>query len=138
MDFEKVLPLVLGEFKKRNIRYALIGGVAMAAWGVVRATVDLDYLVLAEDMGKIEEIMNNFGYRCVYKTDNVSQYVSDMKIYGTIDFLHAFREISCSMLERAVEKKVFNNRYEVKVLCPEDIIGLKVQALTNDTQREIL
>jgi len=137
MDFEKILPIVLSEFKKENIRYALMGGVAMAAWGVVRATVDLDCLVMHEDMEKIEKIMNKYSYRCVYKTENISQYISDVKIYGSIDFLHAFREISRLMIKRAVNKKVFSNQYEVMILLPEDLIGLKVQALANDPEREM-
>ena len=136
MDFEKILPIILKEFKKENIKYALMGGIAMASWGIVRATVDLDCLVLADDLDKIEKIMKKYSYKCIYKTKNVSQYVSDTKIYGSIDFLHAYRDVSRGMIERAEVKKVFNNKYEVMVLCPEDLIGLKLQALNNDPKRK--
>jgi len=39
------------------------------------------------------------------------------------------------MLSRVERFKVFNT-YMVPVLSPEDIIGLKVQAIANDVQRE--
>lgn len=41
--------------------------------------------------------MKENGYECKYKTENVSQYISPLKIFGEVDFLHAFREISLKM-----------------------------------------
>ena len=40
------------------------------------------------------------------------------------------------MLERASELIVFNGSLRVRTLRPDDIIGLKVQALANDPRRE--
>jgi len=137
MDFEKILELIIKEFEKNNIHYGLIGGFAMGALGIMRATVDLDFLVRQTDMPKIEKIMNKYEYNCIYKTKNVSQYVSDIEFFGEIDFLHAFREISVSMLKRAKKISVLKNRIKIKVLNPEDIIGLKVQAMANDLKRRI-
>jgi len=82
--------------------------------------------------------MSTRPYRCVYKTENVTQYVSDQEPFGQIDFLHAFRHISLSMLERARSLPIFEGRYRIPVLTPEDIIGLKVQALSNDPARQRL
>ena len=136
MDFEKVLPLIIKEFEQKNIHYAIIGGFALGALGIMRATMDLDFLVDAQDLNKIEEVMRKFDYTCKFKTENVSQYVSDLKIFGEIDFLHAFRNISVSMLKRAKKAAIFENKYKINVLCPEDIVGLKLQALVNDKSRE--
>lgn len=69
---------------------------------------------------------------CIY----VSQYVSSEKIFGEVDFLHAFREVSLSMLERADEKKIFGEKLTIKVVKPEDLIGLKAQAMANDEIRK--
>ena len=137
MDFEKVLHTILDEFVKYKIRYAIIGGFAMGALGIMRSTVDLDFLVNYDDIAKIENIMSGHMYRCIYKTENVSQYFSDVKSFGQIDFLHAFRTISLSMLDRAIAVPIFNKSNTIRVLAPEDIIGLKVQALSNDPEREL-
>ena len=39
------------------------------------------------------------------------------------------------MLKRAVEKDVFEGTLRIRVLMPEDIVGLKLQAFTNDPSR---
>lgn len=136
MDFKTVLDIMLKNFQKGNIRYGLIGGFALGALGIPRATIDLDFLVHREDLAKIDMIMKHNGYECVYKSENVSQYVSAIKIFGEVDFLHAFREISLKMLERASELEIFDGTLKIKVLNPEDIIGLKIQALANNPARQ--
>ncbi len=138
MDFIKVLNLILKSFTEEDIQYALIGGFAMGSWGIMRSTVDLDFLVNSADLDKIEKIMTGYTYKNIYKTENVSQYISDLKPFGQIDFLHAFRRISLSMLKRAVERPIFNSKYNIRVVIPEDIIGLKIQAMSNDISRELL
>ena len=40
------------------------------------------------------------------------------------------------MLERAVEREIFDSTIKIKVLRPEDIIGLKLQAMNNDAERK--
>ena len=39
------------------------------------------------------------------------------------------------MLKRAKEYAILENKFRMKVLIPEDIIGLKVQATANDPKR---
>lgn len=136
MDFKKVVPLIIDEFEKEEIAYSLIGGFALGAFGIMRATMDLDFLVDQKDLARVEAVMRKYNYRCVFKTENVSQYVSDAKIFGEIDFLHAFRTVSLSMLKKAKEISVLDGKLKIRVLQPEDIIALKVQALVNDPGRE--
>ncbi len=138
MDFKLVIEKLLAAFKDNDISYALIGGFALGIWKVPRATVDVDFLVSREDLGKVDKIMKNMGYECRYQTENVSQYVSPLDIFGEIDFIHAFREISLSMLSRAEERKIFNETLTIKVLRVEDLIGLKVQAMANDESRKAI
>lgn len=133
MDFRAVLMLIEEDFSKENIRWALIGGFALGALGVQRATIDLDIIIHRGDLEKVDKIMKTHDYRCEYKSDDVAQYVCEVKIFGEIDFILAHRNISCKMLERAQDKEIFSRT--VKVLRPEDVIGLKIQALANDETR---
>lgn len=135
MDFKTVIKLLLENFQKENVRYAVIGGFALGCLGISRSTVDLDFLVHKDDLPKIDKIMKENGYECKYKTENVSQYISPLKIFGEVDFLHAFREISLKMLSEAIEMPVFNGKFKIKVLKPEHLIGLKIQAMINDKER---
>jgi hypothetical protein len=135
MDFKAVLFALIEKFQKHNIRYALIGGFAMGLWGMGRTTVDIDFLVHKDDMNKVDRIMNELDYECKYRTENVSQYVSPLRVFGEVDFLHAFREATLSMLQRAEEKTVFE-KLSLRVLCPEDLIGLKLQSIKNSPERK--
>jgi hypothetical protein len=138
MDFEKVLRFLIKEFQEQEVRYALIGGFALGAWGIVRATTDIDFLVVKDDFPRIENIMESHSYRCIFKSENVAQYFSEIEPFGSIDYLLAFRHIALSMLQRSVNKKLFSGELEIPTLLPEDIIGLKVQALANNPEREEL
>jgi hypothetical protein len=136
LNFKLVVDKLVTAFKDAEIRYALIGGFALGLWGVPRATVDIDFLVNKDDLGKVNEIMTDLGYNLVYKSENVSQYVSPDNIFGEVDFLHAFREISIGMLKRTESKRLFDSTASIKVLKIEDLIGLKLQAMANDESRK--
>lgn len=135
MNFRIVTEKLLVSFNEQNIRYALIGGYAVGLWGVARGTVDIDFLVLRDDLDALDRIMDLLGYELRYRSENVSQYVAPRSIFGEIDFLHAFRAPALRMLERAADKAVFGDELSVKVLLPEDIIGLKIQAIANNKNR---
>src|SRR3989338_7701214 len=84
MHFKLVLEKLLTDFDRHNIRYALMGGFALGAWGVPRSTVDIDFLVNREDMEKVDAIMRGLGYECRHKTENVSQYLSPLRVLNTV------------------------------------------------------
>jgi len=128
----------LSRFSEGNVAYALIGGYAVGIWGVPRGTVDMDFLVPKEDMTVVREIMSVLGYQILFSSENVTQFTSTAPGLGEIDFLHAFRPASLAMLKRAVDKRIFSNGVTIKVLLPEDLIGLKVQAMSNNDSREHL
>ena len=97
--------------------------------------VDIDFLVNSKDMEKVRQIVEGMGYRCIHASENVTQFSSDDKRQGKLDFLHAFRPASLAMLERATHKTIFDNEQTIPVILPEDLIGLKVQAIKNNPSR---
>ncbi len=135
MDFHLVTTTLLKELEEGGIRYAIIGGFALGLWEVTRATIDMDFLLLVEDLQQAESILAKFAYRRTFKSENVAQYVSDLAPYGQIDIVLAFRKASRSMLERRVHKPL-GEELNVSTLLPEDLIGLKLQACVNDPSRE--
>ena len=136
MDFEKVIGSVLKDFHELEIQYAVIGGFALGLHGLIRATVDMDFLVLVDDLEKVNGILTKYHYRRVYHSREVSQYVSDLKPFGSIDLLHAHRHRARSMLKR-LQRVSLPGDAQICVAIPEDIIGMKVQALVNDPSREL-
>lgn len=55
---------VFKEFDSSNIRYLVVGGIAVNLYGYARMTMDLDIMIdLAEDnIAKVVEVMETFGY----------------------------------------------------------------------------
>ena len=135
MDFERVLRELLPAFERDGIRYALIGGFALGALEVPRATADLDFLVHRDDLDRLHSILTSCGYVRAFGSENVSQYGNRDDAWGAVDFLHAWRPVSLAMLQRAIAKPVFEGTLVARVVQPEDVVGLKVQAMVNDPQR---
>lgn len=50
MNFAQVINAVCGQLDAAGVRYALIGGFAMALRGVQRATMDLDFILMLETL----------------------------------------------------------------------------------------
>lgn len=134
MEFKKILFTLLKNFEENDIRYGLIGGFALIFMEIPRTTVDIDFLIHKDDLSKVQKIMENMGYKLVFRTENVSQYVGKTESLGEIDFIHAFRKYSLRMLERA--RTLEKEGLKIRVLIPEDIIGLKVQAMANAPSRK--
>jgi len=132
MNFRTVTGQLIQNFVEEKISYALIGGYAVGLWGVARGTVDMDFLILRDDLARLDLIMGRLGFSLLHRSENVSQFDSPA---GGVDFLHAFRQHSRAMLERAVERSIFAGEVTVRVLLPVDLIGMKIQAMSNDPNR---
>lgn len=61
-DLAEELDSIRGVFSEHRIEFALCSGMAMAIHGFIRATVDLDLLVKAEDIDKIQSSVASLGY----------------------------------------------------------------------------
>lgn len=61
-DLAEELDSIRRALSERRIEFALCGGMAMAIYGFVRATVDLDLLVKAEDIDEIQSAVASLGY----------------------------------------------------------------------------
>lgn len=59
--FEEFKRLVL-QLEKQKVRYALVGGVAMAFYAEPRFTRDIDILVISDDLDKTKSILEKNGY----------------------------------------------------------------------------
>lgn len=136
MDLERVLRQLAERFRASEVRYGLTGGYAVAIHGHARTTVDLDFLVDRADLEKIDLILSDMGYEIVHRSENVSQFASSSEELGEIDFIHAFREASMKMLDRATPARLFSDGPPVLVLGVEDVVGLKIQAIANAPHRK--
>ena len=134
MDFANTLPALVARFDAQPLRYALIGGLAMALHGVQRTTLDADFILLADDLDDCHSILESLGFQRAFHSENVSHYTATKAALGRVDLLHAFRPATLGMLKRA-ERMPLTPDCTIPVVHIEDLIGLKIQAACNDPAR---
>jgi len=135
MKLENLLKVLMERLRAAGIEFVLSGGLALSTMDVVRFTKDIDFIIYEEDQKKVEQIMVECGYeKQTFSTDEIVSYWSPLKILGQVDFLLARRKYTRSMMQRADMKPLFDGRLQIKTVRPEDLIGLKVQAICNDPE----
>lgn len=127
MGIKETLELASKTLTNAQIDHALIGGIALALWGVHRATADVDLLVDGDKKTLAKNILTKAGFQITHESEEVIQFSGA----GYLDLLFANRALSKKMIAQAI----FNNKLSIKCVKPEDIIGLKIQAYTNDPKR---
>jgi putative endonuclease len=133
MRFSKALPLLFEALKNEHVEFALIGGLALYTLGASRSTFDADFMMFLSQAEKVKGVMENLGYRPLQESKDVANYVSDDPDLGQVDFLFAHRPYAMDMMKRARPANLLG--LPVNVLAQEDLIGLKVQSSSNDSER---
>lgn len=113
-----------------HVRFALIGGLALASHKVVRATQDVDLLTDADKADEIDAVLSKLGYRCLHRSADAANYVRGDE---RLDFLYAHRPIARRLLAGAIELQTPLG--ELRVVSAEGLIGFKLQGLVNDSRR---
>jgi hypothetical protein len=134
VDLRAALESLLAALGRERIEYALIGGLALASHGAGRATQDLDLLVDGNRSEDVARVMSELGYRPLHRSRDAANYVSEDASKGRVDFLFAIRTHARGMLSRASPHAGLE-RASIRVVEVEDLIGLKVQASSNNPSR---
>src|SRR3569623_1530462 len=122
---------VLTMFRRCGTPPALIGGLAVSARGVIRATQDIDFLVDSDDGELLHELVLGLGYECVHRSAEAANYLRGEE---GLDFLYARRPIARRLLSQAPECDTDLGR--VRVVSAEGLIGFKLQAHVNNPARQ--
>jgi predicted nucleotidyltransferase len=130
------LAKILNILQRLNIPVALAGGYAAAAWGVVRATRDIDFLasVSLAQIGILVRELKKEGFKADYRMgdrDDPVQGVIGIEPTNAVDaepieIILGIKKMPAAIFERA--RQVFILGLEVPVTSPEDLIILKCLA----------
>ncbi len=127
--------------KKLEVPHALVGGAALPAWGRIRATEDIDFLISlqASEQEKLDALtasLREAGFAHLKREDR--KRLGNLWIYYfwypvrpqgyalRLDLLMADSPEYREILERAVSREIDN--YPVSVASCEDLILLKLAA----------
>ncbi len=114
-------------FNAKGIEYAILGGLAAGAWGISRATYDID-IVLSVSKEEYSEMIRELGKRGFKtKVTNPEKSEEIIQLFKVarhmtvrVDIMLALIPYQLEALKRRVYLKVFNIR--MPVLTPEDMI----------------
>lgn len=109
---------------------ALIGGLALAAHRVIRATRDIDFLVDARDADRLHALLLALGYECAHRSEDAANY---LRASDGLDVLYAHRPEAIRLLADAETRET--GLGTLRVIDAEGLIAFKLQALTNDPSR---
>lgn len=121
---------VLAAFAGGKTSPALIGGLALAAHRVVRATQDVDFLVDADAADRLHGILLDLGYRCIHRSEDAANYVRGDE---GLDLLYAHRPVARRLLDEAEERRTAMGT--LRVISVEGLIAFKLQGHVNDPSR---
>ena len=62
LDLYDEFKAIITSLNERGIDYAVCGGLAMAVYGLARATIDIDLLIPAEQFAEVKAVVNPLGY----------------------------------------------------------------------------
>lgn len=117
-------------FTELAMPHALIGGLALAAHKVVRATRDVEFVVDADDADRVHDLTIRLGYRCVHRSADAANYLRGDE---GLDFLYAHRPEARRLLLEADHRDSALGR--VRVVSAEGLVGFKLQGYVNDPRR---
>ncbi|HVT56782.1 MAG TPA: nucleotidyl transferase AbiEii/AbiGii toxin family protein [Thermoanaerobaculia bacterium] len=125
MEFEEA-KRILRALESEGVRYVLVGSMAMAAQGLVRATRDMDFFV-ASDPDNVERLRR--ALRSVFGADpNLDQITTEDLAgdYPAIEYVPPQRAYSLDILSRLGEV------YRYEQLEAEDVIvdGVRIRVAT--------
>ena len=120
----------LSMFARNATEPALIGGLAVVAHQVVRATKDVDFLVEAEAADKVHHALLDLGYQCLYRSEDAANYVRSTE---GLDLLYAHRPLARRLLAQALVRETPMGR--MRIISVEGLIGFKLQGYVNDATR---
>ncbi len=120
----------LAMFDAAGTKPALIGGLAVAAHQVIRATKDVDFLLDPSAADGVHAALLRLGYQCLYRSENAANYVRGSE---GLDVLYAHRPFARRLLAGAAERETAMGR--LRVISVEGLIGFKLQGYFNDPAR---
>lgn len=134
MDFGAVLKAVSSFLHDRGFRHAVIGGVALAAYGLPRTTVDLDLVVEASAQDELIPYLESQGYQTLHRSSGYSNHLHPDSSRGQLDLVYVQGETSDKIFA-SCRRFQGPGGLEMQVPKPEHLAAMKVLAMKNDPAR---
>lgn len=132
MDFVRELDAVRSFLRSGKFRAAVIGGVALSAYGNPRMTLDLDVATEASAQEALIAFMESHGFVTLHRSSGYSNHRHPTR--GRVDFMYVSGQTADRLFASATELPGPGGQ-PIPVPKPEHLIAMKVQAMRDDPQR---
>lgn len=134
MDLRRLLEVVRSACGAAGARWAVIGGVAMNAYGHARTTFDFDVASEDRHRGEILRRVEGGGFRLLNDVPAFSNLLHDDRDLGRLDFLW-MNDATADVVFRGARVLTVPDGPEVLVPAPEHLISMKVRGIQNQPTR---
>ena len=136
MNFSSTLTTLAAFLDDNEIRYALIGGLALAAYGYHRSTLDIDLVVEHDNRDRIITFMEAKGFETLHRSQGYSNHKHDDPVVGRVDFVYVQGD-TAEKLFGATTNFAGPGGLNIPIPKPEHLIAMKVLAMKNDPERTL-
>lgn len=88
MEFDVVLAKVSAQLDGQGTRFGLAGAAALQAYGLTRATADLDLVVERSGQPLLLGFVDGLGYERLHVSDGYSNHLHRDASFGRLDFIY--------------------------------------------------
>ncbi len=134
IDFEGQLIVVSGFLEKHGYRHALVGALALAAYGLPRTTLDLDIAVEATAQDSVVAFLEVLGYETIHRSEGYSNHLHADRDRGRVDLIYLDAATAEALFSAARPFPGPDGR-SILVPKPEHLAAMKVVAMKNDPGR---
>jgi len=131
---ETILGIASRQLPAVGVKVILVGGFAVNYHGYTRNTLDVDFMIAADDLDAVKQIMKQAGFTNIVTEASVAFFSApDSPLRA--DFLCVDRDTLRKLLAGALHARVHG--CELKVPALRDLLGMKIFALSQDVARRM-
>lgn len=136
MDFGRVLSTMVAFFEREGFRFAAVGAFGLHAYGLSRATLDLDLATESRAQPKLIAFLESIGYETLHRSEGYSNHLHPYPDLGRIDFVYVSGDTSQILLAEGGTMLRLGGQ-SVPVPRPEHLAAMKIHAMKNDPSRTL-
>jgi hypothetical protein len=136
VDFERVLRTLAKFFNENSAQWGVIGGLAMAAHGVPRTTLDVDIVVDGDTQDSLVEFLQSLGFTTLHRSTGYSNHLHEDPDLGRVDVVYVRSETSREIFDN-IEVYQGPGGMEIPVPRPEHLAAMKAYSIKNDPKRTL-
>ena len=136
VGFARAFDEVASFLEGRGFRVALIGGLSLHAYGISRATFDLDLVTESAAQDALIAFLEAEGYETLHRSEGFSNHHRRGQGGDRLDFVYVDLDTSRKLFPACRPLLELGGR-QALVPRPEHLVAMKVQAMKNDPKRAL-